>query len=99
MIEILNEENPDEHLAQIQAQIRVGIRAVMLHPHTPERVLTRLSACMGKIMRCSVIHSNNRVRGNQLPAPRPCTDGSVLQQKNGTQEEERWSARAETPWR
>lgn len=45
MLAILSEENPDERTTQIQAQIKRGIRAIMLHPHTPERVLTRLSAC------------------------------------------------------
>lgn len=44
MIAILNEKNPDAHLLRIQQQIRRGIRAIMLHPLTPERVLTRLSA-------------------------------------------------------
>lgn len=46
MIAILNEENPDEDTILAQNQIRDGIRAIMLHPLTPERVLTRLSACM-----------------------------------------------------
>lgn len=44
MMEILSEENPDEDTIFVQNQIRQGIRAIMLHPLTPERVLTRLSA-------------------------------------------------------
>lgn len=45
MICILSEENPDERTAEVQCQIRRGVRAIILHPHTPERVLTRLSVC------------------------------------------------------
>lgn len=46
MLDILQEQTSDPRLLQIQQQIRRGIRAVMLHPLTPERVLTRLSAGM-----------------------------------------------------
>lgn len=49
MISILREKNPDENTKKIQAQIRQGFRAMMLHPKTPERVLTRLSACKSEI--------------------------------------------------
>lgn len=45
MIAILSEENADEDTKFVQNQIRQGIRAIMLHPLTPARVLTRLSAC------------------------------------------------------
>ena len=44
MISILTEKKPDENTRRVQEQIRQGFRAMMLHPQTPERVLTRLSA-------------------------------------------------------
>ena len=43
---ILGDPHPDAATVRVQNQIRQGIRAIILHPHTPDRALTKLAACM-----------------------------------------------------